>query len=97
MKRILIVLTIGLMMITGSCQKETRVEKSEFKLVNGIFMHNDKQFTGIAYENYTDGTLKSEWTLLNGIEHGPSKTYHSNGKVDEKIMWKDGEKDGPNE
>ncbi len=97
MKRILSVFIFGLILIAGSCQKEVRVEKSKFKLVNRVFMLGDEKFTGVAYENYTDGTLKSEWTLLNGIEHGPGNTYYPNGQVDEKILWKDGEKDGPYE
>ena len=84
MKRILFVLTFGLILITAGCQKEVRVEKSKFKLENGIFMLDNNKFTGVTYENYTDGTLKSEWTLLNGIEHGPSATYYRNGQVDQK-------------
>ena len=34
MKRILFVLTFGLILITAGCQKEVRVEKSKFKIKN---------------------------------------------------------------
>ena len=97
MKRILYGLSFVILLLTLGCKKENRVEKSKFTMKNNVLLLDGNKFTGIAYENYDEGGIKSEWTILNGIEHGPSTIYYSNGQINEIINWKDGEKDGPYE
>ena len=97
MKKLLSPLFLVLILFSISCQKEARVEKSKFKITEGVFHLDGKKFTGIVYENHPNGKVYREWTMLNGIEHGPSAIFYTNGQVDEKIIWKEGKKDGPYE
>ena len=97
MKNILFVLSLGLILSIGSCQKDSRIDKSELTVVDDSYLLEGDKFTGVAYENYTNGKVKNEWTLSAGILNGPFSSHYSDGKVDESLYWKDGLKDGPYE
>jgi len=103
-------MAFGLILFTSSCQKEVRVEKSNFTMKNRVLMLDGNKFTGVAFENYSNGQLKSEWTMLNGIEHGQStevkaqhafnekdgffETYYKNGSPWRKGYYDNGKLEG---
>ncbi len=97
MKNILFVLSLGLLLSFGSCQEDSRVDKSKLKMLNDTYYFDGAKFTGIAYENHANGKVKSEWTLIEGVLNGPSSSLYSDGNVGENIYWKDGFQDGPYE
>jgi hypothetical protein len=46
------------------------------------WMWQGKRFTGISVETGVDGHIVSETTYVDGIETGPYKTWHWNGKLE---------------
>lgn len=55
---------------------------------------NKKPVTGIVFWNYPDGTLKQETSFLNGVWHGKSKWYSSDGELSAEGDFHDGKKVG---
>ncbi len=44
-------------------------------------IYDGKLFTGIAFEEDDQGRLLAEDTFVDGVLHGPSRTYHPSGRI----------------
>ncbi len=45
-----------------------------------LYYHDDKLFTGVAFTQNKDGTLKCEVTYQNGLPWGPTKEWYPSGQ-----------------
>lgn len=55
------------------------------KVEEGNYQDNRK--TGIWFEYYCNGKVKSRVTFVNGRPHGSVKLFHDNGKISEEGTW----------
>ena len=70
-------------------------ERFELFLENGTpIMVEGKPFSGILFQEHSNGRIKLELHLKNGIPNGPFESYHENGQLLWKGTYKDGVKDG---
>ena len=56
-----------------------RVHTNDTELIESIRYYQGKPFTGICYSLYSNGNLYYETEKLNGLDHGSSKQYSSDG------------------
>ena len=97
MKKICFAASLVLLLVFSGCKKEIRVEQSEIEVKDKLLFLEGNKFSGVAYKNFTNGKLQSEWTIVDGVAHGPSSTYYSNGQLNEKLDWNEGKRNGPYE
>jgi antitoxin component YwqK of YwqJK toxin-antitoxin module len=82
MKKVLTVLTVCL--VFTSCSQD-RVLKEE--LINKgtqespLFYYNGELFTGVEFDVYTNGQLKYEYTIKDGIYSGLVQNWYENGQL----------------
>ncbi len=55
---------------------------------------NEVPFTGIALEQYDDGTRRSETVYVEGVRHGPSREWHHTGALNEEAAYWHGARHG---
>jgi len=60
------------------------------KLQNGVYYYVDSPFSGFIVEKYNSDTLKSMGSYFQGRQHGISKTYFENGKLETERSYKNG-------
>ena len=53
-----------------------------------------EDYSGIWYQWYGNGNIKSKTHYLNGVEHGVVENYYSNGNIRERLIYHHGELDG---
>lgn len=63
---------------------------SLLKLENGVYYYSNKPFSGYLKAIYENKTTKLFASFLNGRQHGPTKTYFPNGKLETDRMYKNG-------
>ncbi|MEO9532007.1 MAG: hypothetical protein ABJG68_07225 [Crocinitomicaceae bacterium] len=75
---------------------QTEFHKLQTQLIDGkvIHMKDNIPFTGMAYENYKDGTRRVETDYLNGEVHGLYKSWSPKGVKILEIEYQNGEKTG---
>jgi antitoxin component YwqK of YwqJK toxin-antitoxin module len=66
------------------------VKLEDLVITNGLHY---KKFTDVPFTGKVTG--KTQGSFKDGKEHGPSVSYHDNGRIKEKGTYKDGKKDGP--
>lgn len=91
-KSIVIILLTLLITITGCSENRVHVSEVENRIENDIdqIMYNGEPYTGIVFENYSDGNLKNEVKVVNGIMSGESKEYYPNGELKELTTFESG-------
>ncbi len=67
----------------------TLISKRQVKLINGKYTED-----GLSYHFNDKGMLSHVYTFKNGVLNGESVTYYSNGMVESKGEYKDGNKLG---
>ncbi|MCE9670029.1 hypothetical protein LY474_19710 [Myxococcus stipitatus] len=69
----------------------TRVHAKKVSMADdGLHYCEGQPFTGVAYTEYPDGTLRSETSYLDGLLSGPSRGWSKNGRlVDEAEYLRD--------
>lgn len=69
---------------------------SELQLRAGrLYSKSDTNaFTGWMFERYPDGTLKSRTPVLNGLLHGISQGWHTNGQLQVTETFREGVSQG---
>ena len=80
------------------CNSEKRVLVDELTLKGDVHYFESKPYTGIVFDVYEEyswsGNLKSEYGVLNGIQHGIFKEYFPNGDISNEGNYIDGQKNG---
>lgn len=96
---ILSILLVLVLVISCSPQRENisnlRERLDNFFVNETLILAGGEPFTGIAYEEYSNGRIDLEVRLKNGIPNGILKNYRENGLLWEKATYKDGELHGP--
>ena len=100
MKNILSILLISVLFIGCS---ENRVDVNELtnkgtdltvNLSGSVWYHYDNLFTGIGYDVYQNGQLKSEISYKDGKYDGLSKIWYENGQLEIESNWTNHKKNG---
>lgn len=60
---------------------DNRVNEDSLEYDDDMRMYNGTPFTGVGYETYENGNLKSETTYLNGFQNGISKEFYPDGNL----------------
>lgn len=60
------------------------------KLDNGVYYYNTKPFSGYIKSNYDSDTLRSIGSYFLGKQHGTTKTFFPNGKLETERNYKNG-------
>ncbi len=89
-----------LSLLIGCSQPRVKIDNLEDRLGNyreygHLIKIEGEPFSGIAYQEYSDGTIFIELSVRRGIPHGKFKRYYENGQLHEKGTYKNGEFDGP--
>ena len=63
---------------------------SSLKLNNGVYYVGSKPYSGFIKEIYTTDTLKWIGSYFNGKQHGSTKAFFENGKLESERNYKDG-------
>lgn len=98
MKNSILIILAGLLTTNIlSSQNEITLSKLEQKEINGIttYLLNGKKFDGIIYENYSDNKPKVKFQIIDGVREGVSEMYYQNGQLLERLLYKNGLKEGP--
>lgn len=59
-------------------------------LDNGVYYYDSKPFSGYVRSNYDSDTLKSIGSYFLGKQHGATKTFFSNGKLETNRNYRNG-------
>lgn len=57
---------------------------------DGRMMLRGVPLTGIALESWPDGSLASEISFRDGLQHGPTIGWHPNGEKSEEVRYDSG-------
>jgi antitoxin component YwqK of YwqJK toxin-antitoxin module len=57
---------------------------------DGRMMLRGVLLTGVALENWPDGSLASEISFREGLQHGPTIGWHPNGEKCEEVIYDSG-------
>jgi antitoxin component YwqK of YwqJK toxin-antitoxin module len=60
------------------------------KLLNGVYYFGDKPYSGFIKELYVSDTLKYIGSYYKGEQHGTTKTFFPNGKLESERSYKNG-------
>lgn len=71
-----------------------KIPESELEYEDDIRCFNGEPFTGVGYDLFDNGELKSEYEYRNGLEHNICKEWYANGQLKEQIECKRGMKYG---
>ncbi len=74
--------------------EKNKILKSNLNKQNGKWYHKGSVFSGILFENYSNGELKLERKIKNGIEQEEEFEYYHDGKLKCITNWKDGKWNG---
>lgn len=66
------------------------LNNAKLKLLNGVYFQGSKPYSGFIKEEYATGTLKSIGSYFQGKQHGLTKTFFSNAKLETERNYKDG-------
>ncbi len=53
-----------------------------------VYYHNNKSFTGIIVEYYSNGNLSFEKTVVNGSTEGRVASYYEKGQIEDEYFEK---------
>jgi antitoxin component YwqK of YwqJK toxin-antitoxin module len=86
-------------LLTGCSPQREKVSNLDERLEsyedNGTpIMVESKPFTGILFQEYSNGQIEYELSLKKGIPNGFLKNYYENGQLGEKLTFKDGKRNG---
>lgn len=54
------------------------------------FTYNGEPFTGVAFEQFDDGSIKSEFEYRDGREHGVAREFYTDGSVKSETHYRNG-------
>ena len=60
------------------------------KLMNGVYYFGNKPYSGYIQTNYHSDKIKMIASYLKGKQHGITKAFFSNGKLETERVYKDG-------
>jgi hypothetical protein len=60
------------------------------KLLNGVYYFGNKPYSGYIHNNYYSDKIKLIASYLKGKQHGITKTFFANGKLETERNYKDG-------
>jgi len=66
------------------------LNNAKLKLQNGVYYQGSKPYSGFIKEEYATGTLKSIGSYFQGKQHGLTKTFFPNAKLETERNYKDG-------
>jgi antitoxin component YwqK of YwqJK toxin-antitoxin module len=66
------------------------LNNAKLKLQNGVYYQASKPYSGFIKEEYATGTLKSIGSYFQGKQHGLTKTFFPNAKLETERNYKDG-------
>lgn len=64
------------------------ITDSSLKILNGIFLFNNKRYSGIIKEYYPNGLVKNLRAIFHGELHGTFKSFYENGAKHEVRSYK---------
>ena len=68
---------------------QQRVNVSETEDVGIVTHYRGKPFTGICFDLYDNGKIRSEFEMLNGLKHGTGKDFDEYGNIESEYNHKD--------
>src|SRR5262249_38575929 len=71
-----------------------RVSEDDLDFEGVGVRHDGRLFTGVAYENWPDGTVRTEQQYSVGFPDGPSREYARSGRLLEEVLYENGELHG---
>jgi antitoxin component YwqK of YwqJK toxin-antitoxin module len=66
------------------------LNNAKLKLQNVVYYQGSKPYSGFIKEEYATGTLKSIGSYFQGKQHGLTKTFFPNAKLETERNYKDG-------
>lgn len=66
------------------------LNNAKLKLQNGVYFQGSKPYSGFINEEYATGTLKSIGSYFQGKQHGLTKTFFPNAKLESERNYKNG-------
>jgi antitoxin component YwqK of YwqJK toxin-antitoxin module len=100
-QRYIIFLLYPLAVLLGACSEDVRsglesVARDELIEIDGVLQLKDggSPFSGTSQSFYSDGRLREEFQIRDGVRHGPMTRWHPNGSVFRKVNYKGGSRDG---
>jgi antitoxin component YwqK of YwqJK toxin-antitoxin module len=66
------------------------LNNAKLKLQNGVYYQGSKPYSGFIKEEYATGTLKSIGSYFQGKQHGLTKTFFPNAKLETERNYQDG-------
>jgi antitoxin component YwqK of YwqJK toxin-antitoxin module len=72
-------------------KSKLRIHTDKKEIINGTMYYEGKPFTGIYYSLYPNGKVSWETEQLNGVDHGVSKRYNSDGTIHSIVNFSNGE------
>ncbi len=70
--------------------KNNRIEEDMLEFDDDVKCYNGVPFTGIGFEKYPNGNLKSETPYEDGFQSGTSREWYSTGQTMCELEWKKG-------
>lgn len=93
MKKILYLLLLNVILI-GCQQKRVHFNdlstEESFADETPLIIHDGSYFTGIGFDEFENGQLKTEEEIKDGKLHGLTSIWHDNGQLEYEIKYKDG-------
>jgi antitoxin component YwqK of YwqJK toxin-antitoxin module len=71
-----------------------RVDMEELDFGGIAVLHDGDLFTGVAYENWPDGTVHLEQHYDGGLAEGPRRRYAASGRLLEEVPFSGGQPHG---
>ncbi|WP_052947761.1 toxin-antitoxin system YwqK family antitoxin [Aneurinibacillus tyrosinisolvens] len=71
-------------------KNHVRVDEELLEFDDDLRCYNDSPFSGIGYENYPNGNLKTETLYKDGFQHGLSREWYPTGEIKSEFFWKKG-------
>lgn len=97
MKQILYFLLLNILLI-GCQQKRVHfndlIPEESFPDEAPLWNYDGSHFTGIGFDEFESGQLKSEVGFKDGTEHGMNKTWYSNGQLKFECKYTHGKING---
>ena len=92
LKRFLII-NITFLSILSCSKSKTTLSEVDIVYENEqmLFKKKSKLYTGLVFENYDENHIKTEISVIDGINDGVFKQYYRSGKVQVESKFKKGE------
>jgi len=78
------------------CYGESVIDEDEIQVREGLAynMNAETPFTGKVVDTFHTGQLQLQFAYKDGLKHGASTTWYTNGRIRTKCNYKNGVKDG---